>query len=211
MKRYDNITFIRYGNMNPCKHKEGRLGSDSEERSFHTAPCFKGIYAFPRGLVEPYLLSGRYGILANRFIYFRDCNGNKVSERDFYEEDWKTPRKEYRDFISKNHIKHRRINSEYDDSAEDCYMYYDVEPHYFKYVGDIWHHLGCYVEKTDIITEKGAWTKTSYKVYTEALNKSITLDRFNAYMESNDRHGNPHSHPLWTSLDCYEVFIEKVK
>ena len=49
MKDLDNITFIRWGNLNPRKHKEARVSED--ELDYHIAPCYKGIYACPKGYV----------------------------------------------------------------------------------------------------------------------------------------------------------------
>ena len=46
-----SISFVRWGNLNPVKHKE-----HSKKEDFHVAPKKKGIYAFPCGYVERFLI-----------------------------------------------------------------------------------------------------------------------------------------------------------
>lgn len=43
MKNQKDLYFIRYGHLNPVKHKEHRFKDD-----WHVAPRVKGIYAFQR-------------------------------------------------------------------------------------------------------------------------------------------------------------------
>ena len=67
-----SISFVRWGNLNPVKHKE-----HSKKEGFHVAPKKKGIYAFPCGYVERFLIWGSYTDHWNRYIV--DDNGNKYS------------------------------------------------------------------------------------------------------------------------------------
>lgn len=56
---YQNKTsyeFIRWGTLGLQIHKEASLPGNSEDRDFHIAPTKKGIYAFPKGYVETFLL-----------------------------------------------------------------------------------------------------------------------------------------------------------
>lgn len=81
------MNFIRYGNLVPQDH-------DISDRTFHTAPVERGIYAFPEGFVEPFLLGGiGSGSLQNgRYRYLKDDNGERFvgTYSDFYGTDNKT-------------------------------------------------------------------------------------------------------------------------
>ena len=66
-----SISFIRWGNLNPVKHKE-----HSKKEDFHVAPKKKGIYAFPCGYVERFLIWGSYTDHWNHYIL--DDNGKKI-------------------------------------------------------------------------------------------------------------------------------------
>ena len=68
-----SISFVRWGNLNPVKHKE-----HSKKEDFHVAPKKKGIYAFPCGYVERFLIWGSYTDHWNRYIV--DDNGNKIKD-----------------------------------------------------------------------------------------------------------------------------------
>jgi len=50
------MEFIRQGGLSPVIQK----GYDPKMPTFHCPPAKKGIYAFPFGYVEPFLLSGNY-------------------------------------------------------------------------------------------------------------------------------------------------------
>lgn len=215
MKSTENISFIRWGNLNPRKHKEGRKESDDEDRTFHTAPCFKGIYAFPKGYVEPFLLGGVNpvnGKIQDRNFFLKDEDGNKIDYSDFAlwddkkEDLYLNPK--YKLLLKKKGIKFKDTSSSYDEKTKNFYVTYNTNKHTFNYTGDIWHHLE--VDKKDVISKKGSWTKTSYKVYIQALNRAITKDKFAQYMQQTDRHGNPHSMPYTFTKDHLEVFIERL-
>ncbi len=118
--------FIRWGNLNSVKHKEARGASDDEW--VHVAPCYKGIYAFPRGYVERFLIGGSYGL--HHKVAIKD-GGNLVREKDFYEEDWETPKEKWKTFIQKNKIKMRDLTHIEKDG--DSYMAYHTKPKRFKY------------------------------------------------------------------------------
>jgi hypothetical protein len=90
----------------------------------------------------------------------------------------------------------------------------------FTYTGNLWHHLGDYCEKGDILDTKGSWSKTSYKVFCDALQTSIHRDSIRTAMrfkeeaqwrkDNNFKPSNWKSYPNWVSNDHLEVFIEKV-
>ena len=218
MKKYDkNMLFVRWGNLNPRKHKEARLSDESDDRTFHTAPCFKGIYAFPQGLVESFLLGGVApvsGKIQDRCFYLKDDCGNKIDENDFWKYD-----KDTNDFViakpyyvlllKKRGLTKRQLSSYYDEQVNKNFVIYSTNKHTFRYNGDIWHHLS--VDKRDVISERGGWTKTTFSVYIDAINRCIAKDKFASYIKRDDRHGNPHAYPYEFSKDHFEVFIERIK
>lgn len=67
------MNFVRFGNLVPQKH-------DINRGTYHTAPVKFGIYAFPKGYVEPFLLSGvgRGNIQNGRWKFVKDRNGKKL-------------------------------------------------------------------------------------------------------------------------------------
>lgn len=205
----DEIYFIRWGNLNPIKHKEAR-GTD-EDTWIHVAPCYKGIYAFPRGFIEEFLIGGEYGQHHKRLL--RDKDGNPIPDRDFYTPYLEKVKPEYAKILKKLKIKKRDLTVLYINDEQ--YTAYNVRPKKFKYNGDIWHHLEDSVDKDEIIDSKHGWIKTSFKAYVKALRKRDTVERFHSYLMSKDRHGDrhgdPHTHPNWFVKDYYEVFIEHIK
>ena len=223
-RRNSDIYFIRWGNLNPVKHNEGRLDSESSKRTYHTAPCYKGIYAFPQGYIEPFLLGGSFA--NNRCNFLLDENGNKIDSDDFYE--FKDDsfdlviKPEYLKLIKKKGLRAKDLHIYYEENGEDstrCYMQYlKNKPKKFRYRGDIWHHLEDYVKnKNHIIAKVGTWVKTSYKVYIDALNRCDIQTRFESYISfrNSDKFrlvGDPHTAPLkFFTKDHYEVFIERLK
>lgn len=87
------MKFIRYGSLVPQDH------DISDGTFFHTPPVERGIYAFPEGFVEPFLLGGiGSGSLQNgRYSYLKDENGNRFigTYSDFYGKDNKTHESSY--------------------------------------------------------------------------------------------------------------------
>lgn len=201
-----DIYFLRWGNLNPIKHKEARKASEDE--CIHVAPCYKGIYAFPRGYVERFLLGGATGELRAKVI---KINGEMIQERDFYEEDWETIKPQYIKWMKKNKISKKDLTNIYVD--EKSFIAYFQKPKKFTYKGEIWHHLEEYIDKKEILDSRHGWIKTKYDVYLKALHKCDIDERFKSYMNKifGSRHGNPHTFPRLFSNDYYEVFIEKVK
>lgn len=200
----NDIWFLRWGNLNPVKHKEAR--GANEDTWIHVAPCYKGIYAFPRGYVELFLIGGSYGMHHKKYLKY---NGERVLGRDFYDSDGNI-KKEYINLMRRLNIKKSEI-TDIDRSEEEWYIAYHEKPKHFTYKGDIWHHLDYYVDKKDIKDSRHGWCKTSYEVYIKALHKCDVCDRFTSYMRDNERHGNPHTYPNREMKDFYEVFIEKIK
>lgn len=198
----EQISFVRFGNLNPIKHKEHRKNQDN----YHVAPKFKGIYAFPHGYVDLFLVDSYFSTHCMQFVL--DADGKKIDVGDFYDDDdWRKIRPEYKKLLKRLHIKESMIVDVLD--VDSIYIAYRRKPKRFNYTGPVWHHLKDCVKPENIIEESGCWVKTSYKDFCKALHKRDTKDRFESYMKSSDRHGDPHTHPI-RFKDDYEVFIERI-
>lgn len=217
MKNFDNIKFIRWGNLNPRKHKEARLSDD--KKTYHTAPCYKGIYAFPEGLVEPFLLGGVKpvnGKIQNRYFFLKDEDGNRITTDELYDfdEDYNESIKpKYIKLLKDKGLKRKDLSSEYVDDGKWCVTYV-TNKHTFSYRGNIWHHLELNAKKKEIIDRKGSWVLSRYDDYIKILKRTVYKERFESYMhyrKYNAINGNPHSCPSYYSRDHFEVFIEKIK
>ena len=211
MKHNKDFFFIRFGNLNPIKHKEA--SNDGDDRGYHTAPVKYGVYAFPKGYVETFLIGGWY--TTDRAKYLLDENGEKVRYEDF----WAWDNKKCETFVAKKYIPLlKKMNiKQIQLCAKDEYKYVGVldKPKHFKYDGEIWCHLSKYVNRNDIIKEKGSWIKVSFDTYMKALKKADTKERFDSYIILNKMgdsyvSGNPHRCRNIFAKDYYEVFIEKI-
>lgn len=214
MKGYKDVSFVRFGNLSPVKHKEHRLVKYYEEwecSDYHVSPRYKGFYAFPRGYISTFLLSGT----TSWCRFFLDENGRRVSWSDFYNYDENNKaivKPEYMHLIKKRHIRKNMIHPQ--KFGDEFWIIYMPHPKRFKYNGYIWSHLEDFVKEEDIIERERRWIKTTFNVYCKALRRSDIHDRFRTYMESEKyddmRHGDPHNCPIYHDLDHYEVFIERL-
>lgn len=217
------ITFIRWGELNPIKHKETRKLIQGKEydmetgySGFHVAPAFKGIYAFPEGYVEEFLICSPR--VDDEYHFLKDENGNRIKDEDFWDyvpEKGMVIRHEYKGLVSRMGLKTKDFRSSYVEEEDECYIKYTrMKAKKFKYDGEIWHHLSEFVDHYEILDSKGGWIKTDMKTYAKALERCDMTDRFSSYIDLGREvgtKGNPHTFPANFSKDHYEVFIEKVK
>lgn len=157
------MEFRRWGNLAIQKH------SLKDKKWFHTPPVEKGIYAFPKGIVEKGILDGigNGSIRNGRCSYVRDSKGRKVM---MSYDDWDSIRTvdgpkykqiiidtpdgfsflkgkvydEYALYAEKDGV--RCWPKKADDGAKvDDTLYPLVKvsrkPTKFEYKGNIWHHL----------------------------------------------------------------------
>lgn len=200
----NNIYFIRWGNLNPVKHKEARKAD--EQSWIHIAPCYKGVYAFPRGYVELCIVGGEFGAHNTRLL--KDEDGNPIPRDMFYTEHYDIQPK-YRKIVRSRRIRQRDLI--YIEKKGIQYVGYNLKPKLFDYKGDIWHHLVKHVKKSDIIDAKHGWVKTTFHAYFEALRQSSAIDRFNSALVDNNKYDADHV-PFYNYFnDMYEVFIEHIK
>lgn len=208
--------FIRFGGLSPVIQK-GYTTSESE-RYFHTPPARKGIYAFPRGYIEPFLLGGDCYInpknknATRRVMYVRDKDGNVITdshpEYDSYDDN---------ESIWSVKVKLKE-GAKPDEEGDYWFADYEhalvkrVHPRKFIYHGDIWHHLDEHCK--EIKKSVGSWVLTTMDEYCNAFGKYAIECR----KESIKMAKSPGSSPIiqrppfdWFSKDHLEVFIERLK
>lgn len=186
MKKY-TPDFIRFGSLKSQKHI---CVSDTDNYSFHTPPVCEGIYAFPRGFIEGFLIGGAgYGSLQNgRYRKFKDKNGKPIEIKgsDF---------ENFKDRYPKRIQKRLRLSApEYGDWCKDeDYQDYvnkrtwiillENEPTHFTYTGLIWHHLHIPEKLKDkILDEKGCWTLVDMKTYLQCLEHQVGRDKWTSWV-----------------------------
>lgn len=143
------MVFVRYGGLSSVPQK----GYDPSMPGFHSPPSRSGIYAFPQGGVELFLLgcdktSGLH-TKYQKFDIIKDKDGNKL----FYTNDDGTPAKK-----------------------EDGSIHYKTElksPKKFDYRGEVWHHLSNMVKPHEVLSRKGSWVKTDIRVYERAFKRAL--------------------------------------
>lgn len=148
------MEFIRYGSLALQSH-------NIKNDSYHTAPVKKGIYAFPKGYVEEFLISGVGGgsIENGRYHFIKDKKGQKIKVTiDDFEWDrnwcsvfalkdsvWKKLRKiGIKPRKTAVYLKNQKKVTEFlhkDDFVQEMYLVKENHPTRFKHNGKIWHHL----------------------------------------------------------------------
>jgi hypothetical protein len=192
-----NGQFQRWGDLSPVKQK----GYNPSMPTFHSPPARRGIYAFPRGHIEGFLL-GR-SVFDHRLYkkttitYSQYVNDPKLAEiysysiqwksektKDFFNEHWETmSEEEYNQYHNKN-----------------CYICKLKTPKIFSHNGPLWHHLHKQTNQKDIIKSKGEWILTQFQTYKKAIIKEIGNWKY-----------RKNSYLMPYSKDHIEVFIEKIK
>lgn len=216
------MKFIRFGTFKPQKHHK-RYDEDGEP-SFHSAPVKYGIYAFPSGKMDMFLLGATYDVSNSscKSAYVKNKNGEKVKMDDVYYytdkeivdrygfcSPEKKINKEVKPFIKNKKIRKRYI---WDDDKNNAI--YFKKPKIFEYNGLIWHHLTDYVSHVDVIKESGSWVLTDMKTYMEAFKRCDAEERFKSSFNWKDIStfkGVLSRHRNYYAVDHYEVFIEKIK
>lgn len=228
------MEFIRYGSLKPQYHE-----IDVNERNFHTPPVNYGIYAFPKGFSEPFLLGGigSGNIKNGRWKFVKDENGKKlyVKKKEFYIEEYddKTYNyliaEPYKTILAKQKLTHNDVklykeddgvNNGFVDNDEYAYVVVQNKPTRFKYNGLIWHHLDYYgnvwlCTPGDVIKRVGAWVLTDMKTYEKCLKKYLYQKKYErAIMYKGENYvsvTNINGIPLsLIDLDEFEVYIEKI-
>ena len=214
IKETKGAEFVRFGGLSPVKQRG--FTTDSEA-SFHSPPARHGVYAFPRGYVEHFLLGGGYSepgkkAGANRMTYLKDKRGKKInSEHPDYDK--------YAEMDKYRSVKGKlKPGAEPDEDGEYAYddhvvyLVQDVKPRKFKHNGEIWHHHKEFVDPINVIKEKGDWVKTNMETYLKAFKRNAhdAKKEMNTDVSGTDM-GAPKNALKWFTRDHLEVFIERVK
>jgi transposase len=211
------MKFIRYGNLKAQKH-------DVEGDSFHTAPTKYGIYAFPIGYIEEFLIGGigRGGIKNGRYRFLRDNNKKKffcsckeimekIKSKQIYLEYKKTTlnpvERDWKD----------ELYSYPKDYTDDKKYYWLVEnkPITFEYKGNVWCHFEDYVKRNEILKTSGSWILIDINLYKKILRKVTNIYKFGVYVgyskETMKLSTTIEGFPISSfDKDDFEVFIEDV-
>ena len=217
MKSNTSYKFIRFGGLSQMD-QSNRYGNDN----YHSPPTKKGIYAFPIGLVDRFLLTATNDPRneSNKTYWLKDDNGNKIKSNDFFTGDYdkKTDRciinKKYIGLLKKRKIKEKDlfdIMSNKHDSEDDNIWYVAVykKPRIFDYNGDIWCHLIDNLRPEHIIDNYNSWVKVSIDDYITALK----IEKHQLRKEMIKLFGIDwmNKDPFkYYNTDHLEVFIEKI-
>ena len=195
------MKFIRYGSLTPQYHDIKSYDSP------HTAPVEYGIYAFPKGYVEPFLLGGigSGNIKNGRFRFLKDENKKKiiVKPSDFYEicdkpgwSNWldsKKVKEPYLILLKKQKLNWKDVelyeenedgvlkNIMLDTENENTYpVVIRNKPTNFEYSGNIWHHLDTCGQDGDIILCKPGYIirRTEHWILTDIKTYRTALERY---------------------------------
>lgn len=178
-----HVKFIRYGSLNPV-YQEGFIGQfdDQSKRTFHTPPARYGIYCFPEGGIELFLLG------KNVFDPARMVKAKKETNKTFSV--WKN--KKVFDIFESEYI-----SDDSKKSDDEINTYRDknsviaehIKPKKFSHCGDVWHHL----KTENSIRVIGSWYLTNYTTWLKLYRQEKILVRNRNY-----------------SRDHLEVFIEEI-
>lgn len=173
---HEKIEFVRYGGLSSVK--QTHYSADNENDYFHNPPKKRGLFAFPKGYVDKFLIgsTSEPSHVSGKSMWLKDYNGNKVSSEDFYEDDTygeEIINPDWIKFLKRNDIQQKNVFSVHDEKTDTEYMAVLKKPRTFTYTGDIWHHLIDVVDENDVVDKNGEWIKTSYQTYENALKKTL--------------------------------------
>lgn len=217
MKKND-VTFIRFGGLSPINQKKSY-----KTDTFHSAPCKKGFYAFVSFLIEPFLLGGfnPVGTRHSKRVYVKDHDNKKVILGKHYKgwidnedgDEWYISCLEKEDdyeYTYKKYGKQKKLFMTVDYCEKTGYEYLTTlkPPKKFKYTKNLWHHLGDYCPRHEIIDVSKQWVLTDFNTYVKALTKALH-DKRKIYDEV---FNSPISKTKYKQFnkDEFEVFIEKL-
>lgn len=165
--------WTRYGHVVPFEQIS--FSHDESKITFHSAPARRGLYAFPKGYEETFLLSSNGSNspdrLTQRSFYLKDSEGKRFH--------WKDEVIEY--FDRTRHRTERVITPEVKAALGKVGYHkkdiFEVEgfvcvmkrPHVFRYEGELWHHLKEHTPNAEILEEHGSWVKSSFGAWADAF------------------------------------------
>jgi hypothetical protein len=221
------MKFKRYGSLIPQEHK-------IHNGDWHIAPMKMGIYAFPVGFEEDFLLGGvgAGNIQNGRYRFLRDKNKkkifcsynelfvpNSIDEKLHISDKYKIllkgidPYKIYPYYIGDDGLLEFPVITYNTDKKFNWVI--ENEPIKFEYNGDIWCHFMFVAKRYEILNQIGDWILVDIKTYKTLLKRYTNVIKFDDYKAwgntlilGNGINGYPISK---FSKDYFEVFIENPK
>jgi len=203
------MEFVRFGGLSSVNQK----GYDPTMPGMHSPPMRKGLYAFPLGCIVPFMLGGDRPTAKGKARYVRDKDGNKI---DFERDTDLYTNKKAKPYVvgSKEYYPDRNFYKVFSTEKARDGKHYWMRPakmKKFDYEGEIWHHLGHNLKRSQILSQKGMWFLSDIHYYEKAFKKeSLNLRHESA---SNSRKGDVGSVRGKFGdycIDHLEVFIEKI-
>lgn len=162
LKGKDLTVFVRYGGLDLKTQK----GYKREAKTYHSPPAPRGFYAMPKIAQELFLI-GSLGKTQpssipkepRKKICGEDENGIPICSPPT-EEEWT----EY----FKRHTR-----------AIDL-----MRKEFKKTRGELWHHLGEYTDRSEVVATHGDWVKTSISAWKKAFSKMTLKFRYGENRES---------------------------
>lgn len=187
---FNHPVFIRYGGLSSVP-QSGYCANGPQ--CGHQPPANRGIYAFVKGFVEPFLLGGgnfaqgkKDMIDSRRQEWVRDRAGNVITDKSGSPE-WE----KYMNGDSKLFS--------YPMKDGSTGLVRQKSPKEFRYSGEIWSHLGEHMRPEEVIARHGSWVKSDMRSYIRALKREVGVMK-----AQKKRQG------IGFTKDHLEVFIEKV-
>jgi hypothetical protein len=193
------VEFKRWGNLIPQYHKEYGTG-------FHSAPVEWGIYAFPHGFVESFLLGGvgSGNIVNGRRKFLKDENGKKLKirqvdlfyewfdEKNQYHKEWRGKYKKLFKGIDPYDVSRfcldedtQTLGWEMGKSYVESSWVIENEPRTFKYSGNIWCHFVEVAKRSEILAESGGWILVDIRTYKKLLKKYCDRVKYDSHISIN--------------------------
>lgn len=191
---HKKMWFIRYGGLSSKK----QLGYNPNDKdvTYHAPPARHGFYAFVWPYIEYFLLGGDTYVNPKkqkkgqtlRIQYLKDKDGNRITQ----------DHPEFEKFSNSNK-NWSMIDRDQDQDKVNSTLYRNSNRKKFTYDGDLWHHLGDYLDNSEILARRGSWVKSSIDAFRKALIKDRLKDKLSRMRDG-----------IGYTKDHLEVFIEKI-
>jgi len=187
MKKKDLTYFVRFGALSLNKQK------GFGETAFHSPPAPRGFYAFPYTVQSLFLVAGLERTQPHQF---------PVKKLREYNEHW-SEEEEQKWFEERDAID---WDSYYSRGGK---VMRNIRREFKKKEGNIWHHLGDYVDNAEVLARHNAWVKTPIKAWQKAF-KKCTLDMRYGRGESSVKSINESPKTCGDNFkDKFEVFFDE--
>ena len=222
IKRSDGL-WSHYGELSPLI--QHHFTSNEEKKTFHNPPRRKGLFLFPKGYEEMFLIGSTMQPqhISNKSYLLKNTAGECLTWKDHITEEYRaheTTRilgNELQKLLKRCKIKQKQLFCD----AQGCIAVLR-RPKVIQYKGELWHHLGEFVKDEEILASTGSWVKTSYETWKQAFRKNQHSALKQLHKEDDIRKEmkesgllgrNPYKSKMRISVsrDELEVFITRIK